>query len=297
MTLVREGERERSLPLSRPEMETVAVVGLGLMGGSLALALRGLPVPPRVIGIEPDPERGRAALEAGAVQELHPTGNELLGEADTVVYATPLTLTGGLLGLHASYWDDRALITDLISLKTPLVRLAEASSWGNRFVGAHPMCGGEASGFGAARGDLYQGANVWLCAGVGASPEYRGRAEQFWARVGGVPRWEEAEEHDRQMAWVSHLPQLLANALAGALDAAGYSPAELGPGGRDMTRLAGSNPEIWKDLLEVSAPVTGLGLTSVSRALDTLADLLARREVDRIAEFMERTRRWKEGGR
>jgi prephenate dehydrogenase len=111
-----------------------------------------------------------------------------------------------------------------------------------------------------------------------------------------VPRWSEAEEHDRRMAWVSHLPQLVANALAGALDAAGYSRDELGPGGRDMTRLAGSNPEIWRDLLEASAPVTGTGLTSVSNALNILADLLARREVDRIAEFMARTRSWKEGG-
>jgi prephenate dehydrogenase len=94
------------------------------------------------------------------------------------------------------------------------------------------------------------------------------------------------------MAWVSHLPQLVSNALAGALDAAGCERAELGPGGRDMTRLAGSSPEVWRDLLQASAPVTGLGLTSVANGLNVLADLLARRDVDRIAEFMERTRRW-----
>jgi prephenate dehydrogenase len=195
---------------------------------------------------------------------------------------------------HASIWPPDALVTDLVSLKAPLAQRAAELGVAGRFVGAHPICGGASSGFDSGRADLFQGAVVWLCAAEQASETLRKRAESFWSAIGGIPRWSGAEEHDAQMAWVSHLPQLVANALAGALDSAGYSPSDLGPGGRDMTRLAGSNPNLWKDLLEESAPVTGVGLTSVARALNVLGDLLARREVNKIAEFMERTRRWRE---
>jgi prephenate dehydrogenase len=195
---------------------------------------------------------------------------------------------------HASIWPPDALVTDLVSLKAPLAQRAAELGVAGNFIGAQPICGGAESGFGSGRADLFQGAVVWLCAAEKASEILRKRAEGFWSAIGGIPRWSGAEEHDAQMAWVSHLPQLVANALAGALDSAGYSPSDLGPGGRDMTRLAGSNPNLWKDLLEESAPVTGVGLTSVARALNVLGDLLARREVHKIAEFMERTRRWRE---
>ena len=266
------------------------------MGGSLCRALRSAGSASRILGSDPDLAQGSRALDAGAVDLFDPSAESVVGEADVVVYAAPLRTTLELVRAHASLWKEGALVTDMVSLKASLVRAAEAGGFASRFVGAHPICGGEVSGFAASRGDLFDGATIWLCASPEASESARARAEAFWQSVSGVPRWSEAEEHDRRMAWVSHLPQLVANALAGALDAAGYSRDELGPGGRDMTRLAGSNPEIWRDLLEASAPVTGTGLTSVSNALNILADLLARREVDRIAEFMARTRSWKEGG-
>ena len=273
---------------------TVAVVGLGLMGGSLCRALRELEDPPTILGVDPDLRQGTQALEAGVVDRFQPDSGDAVGEADVVVYAAPLGVTLSLLRQDAGFWKEDALVTDLVSLKAPLLRTALAGGFANRFVGAHPICGGEGSGFERGRADLFRGARIWLCAEEAAAPELRARAESFWRAVGGEPDWIEAGEHDRAMAWVSHLPQLVANALAGALDAAGYRPSDLGPGGRDMTRLAGSNPELWKDLLEVSAPVVGTGLSSVGKALQVLGDLLARREIDRIAEFMERTRSWRE---
>lgn len=272
---------------------TVAVVGLGLMGGSLCRALKSGAAPPYIIGLDVSPVAGARALEAAAIDRYEPDGRGGLEEADVVVYAAPLGATLSLIGEQADCWKDGALLTDTVSLKQPVLNAAAAAGLAHRFVGGHPICGGEGSGFDAGTADLFEGATVWLSVEDEVSEEVRARAETFWTGVGGVPRWVEATEHDRRMAWVSHLPQLVANALAGALDAAGCERDELGPGGRDMTRLAGSSPEIWRDLLEASAPVTGTGLTSVSDALNVLADLLARRELDRIAEFMERTRRWR----
>jgi prephenate dehydrogenase len=273
----------------------VAVVGLGLMGGSLCRRLSQGSRPPLVLASDRDAIQCMAALESGVVDRVDPDPAAVVSEADVVVYAVPLGATMELLREHAGLWREDALVTDMVSLKGPLLRAAARGGFADRFVGAHPICGGEASGFGAGRADLFEGARVWLCADPSVSEEFRSRAFGFWQGVGGEAEWIDAEEHDRKMAWVSHLPQLVANALAGALDAAGHHPSELGPGGRDMTRLAGSNPEIWRDLLEASAPVTGTGLTSVSNALNVLADLLARRDVDRIAEFMERTRNWRNG--
>ncbi len=288
-------EPEAEAPVQGP----VAVVGLGLMGGSVARALRALPDPIRVLGVDPDPVTGARALDAGVIHRFDPHGPGLLGEARTVVYAVPLEALSEVVGDHASLLHPEALVTDLLSLKEPVRRIMAAAGLAPRFVGAHPMAGGEGRGFAASRDRLFQGARVWLTGEGEADPAYHRRGEAFWTALGGDVRWVDPREHDERMAWVSHLPQLVANALAGALDAAGIEPGDLGPGGRDMTRLAGSPPEMWKELLTHSAPVTGTGLTSVSRALNVVADLLARREVDRIAEFMERTRAWSErtGGR
>ncbi len=274
----------------------VAIVGMGLMGGSVARALQALPAPPTVLGIDPDPLQGSVAREAGAISLWDPSGEEALPRAATVVYATPLPEALRLLELHAPLFAPAAWVTDVVSLKAPLLRRAEKLGIGDRFVGSHPLAGGEGSGFRHARADLFQGARVYLAAGPDAPPALRREAGEFWAALGGIPEWIDAEEHDHRMAWVSHLPQLVSNALAGAIHAAGYTRTDLGPGGRDMTRLAAASPEMWAPLLESSAPAVGAGLTSVSRALNIVADLLARREVDRIAEFMERTREWTSEG-
>ena len=287
---MRAGERaEKPLP------RTVAVVGLGLMGGSLCRALKALDPPPRVIGWDARQAAGAMALEAGAVDRFEGSGGAGLAAAGLVVYATPLAATLSLIPRHAGMVREDAVLTDVVSLNEPVLRAARAAGLSERFVSGHPICGGEASGFAAGRADLYRGATVWLSAGGEGDGDARRCVESFWRTLGGTPRWVAPGEHDRRMGWVSHLPQLVANALAAALDAQGCSRDELGPGGRDMTRLAASNPAIWRDLLEASAPVTGAGLTGVANALNVLADLLARRELDRVAEFMERTRRWTTG--
>lgn len=284
MSTIRGGEGHRP--------KTVVVVGLGLMGGSLCQALKSGTAPPQVVGLDRSPIAGERALEVGAIDRFESDFPGDLEEADLVVYAVPLGEAVALIPRHANRFGEQTLVTDVVSLKEPLLRAAAAAGLSDRFVGAHPICGGEGSGLDAGSPSLFSDATVWLAAADQAGEDAKVTVEAFWRDVGGVPQWIDAAEHDRRMAWVSHLPQLVANALAGALDAAGCTRGELGPGGRDMTRLAGSNPEIWRDLLEASAPVTGTGLTSVSNALNVLADLLARREIDRISEFMERTRRW-----
>lgn len=270
----------------------VVVAGLGLMGGSVARTLARVHPEVQVDGIDPDPVAGARALDAGVIGRYDAEGSHLAGEADLVVLAAPLKAALRSMTDLVPHLGPDTVVTDLVSLNRPLLERAASLGMAHRFVGAHPLCGSEASGFAAATDRLFEDAPVWLSADEAAPPEVRQRVESFWSGLGGQPHWTDAREHDERMAWVSHLPQLVSNALAGAIHAAGYAPSDLGPGGRDMTRLAGSSPDMWTDLLETSAPVLGTGLTSMGRALQVVGDLLARREVDRIAEFMERTRAW-----
>jgi prephenate dehydrogenase len=270
----------------------VAIVGLGLMGGALARTLRAGAPGVRIHGIDPDTLVGARALDDGVIDRFALPGERLASEADLVVLSAPLGAALAFIGDEGPHLGADTLVTDVVSLNAPLLRRGRAAGVSSRLVTAHPLCGSERSGYAEGPQGLYDGARVFLSAVDDASPRARNSIEGFWRAVGGVPEWIDAEEHDRRMAWVSHLPQLVANALAGALDAAGFEPVDLGPGGRDMTRLAGSSPAMWKELLAESAQVTGTGLTSVSRALNVVADLLARRDIDRIAEFMEVTREW-----
>ena len=277
----------------------VAIVGLGVMGGSLARALRVAAPDVELLGIDVDPLSGTRALADGVIDRFDAGGEGLVSEAELLVYATPLRTTLGLLGEHAARIRDDGVVTDLVSVKAPVLKRAGELGLAGRMVGSHPFCGSERSGWGASDAALYRGSRIFLCAAGpddgGPDAGVRERVERLWRGVGGEPEWIEAAEHDRRMAWVSHLPQLVSNALAGALHAAGFTPDDLGPGARDMTRLAASNPEMWEDLLRTSAPVTGTGITSVNRALQVVGDLLARRDVDRVAEFMDRTREWRRG--
>jgi prephenate dehydrogenase len=217
---------------------SAGIVGLGLMGGSLArdLSARGV----RVLGWDRDGSTVARAMEAGAV------AGPLRGEAvDVLVLAVPvLDALNALAGWTAQVRGVR-LITDLGSTKAAIVARAEALGVGDRFVGAHPLAGGERCGWGASRTGLYEGARVYLTPAPSCAEGVVSLAHALWAGLGARTETVDAAEHDRRLAWSSHLPQAVSSALAAALAGAGVPREALGPGGRDVTRLAGSSPELW----------------------------------------------------
>lgn len=194
-----------------------------------------------------------------------------------------------------SAWDKDALVTDLTGVKVPVLARMRELGEARRYVGSHPMAGDHRSGFPASRAELYEGARVWLVRGD-AEAALGERVAAFWGTVGGQPAWLGAEEHDELMAWVSHAPQLLANALAGALLERGVPAERLGPGGRDMTRLAASPPAMWAEILRVNAARVADVLEVLVRELAWLRDALDRGDVGGIQARMERTRAWRGGG-
>lgn len=272
----------------------VGVVGLGLIGGSLARRLKAHESPPSIVACSLDRADLDRATEEGVVDRTTTDPAEVAASAELVVYATPLDVTLELLEAHRYAWTDGAVVTDVASLKEPVARRVQEIGAETRWVGSHPMAGSEESGYGASRGDLFDDAPVYLVrAGAGAR-EAR-VVEDIWRRTGARPRWVEAAEHDRRMIWASHLPQLVSNALAGALAKRDVPPDDLGPGGRDMTRLAASAPDLWRGLLEAAGEREVEGLAAVLDELDRLRDLLRRGDIARVTDYMEATRRWKEG--
>ena len=264
------------------------------MGGSFARALTGTSAVPEVRGWCPDADECRAALDAGAVTSAPGNLRTALEDAELVVLATPLRAVCDLISdIAADALAGDATIMDLAGLKAPVARAATTAGLEGRFVGAHPMAGSESSGFSAARPDLFDGALVWIV----AEPVANGRTsriEALWRSLGANPVRTSAAEHDRLMSLVSHLPQLTANSLAAALAAAGVSCDELGPGGRDMTRLAASSPEMWAPLFESGHPAVIDALRAMAERLHRMAGELESGDIDAITSLMEQTRTWRD---
>lgn len=260
----------------------VGVVGLGAIGGSIASGLlaNGWVVEGH------DPDHSNRALAAGAGVALASTRGELVQTCDILVYATPLSVTLALIEEDQSTWREDQVVTDVASLKAPVMELTrEATS----FAGSHPLAGTEGSGFSAASPELFQGMTVWLC---GSRKTPLERIAQMWRALGGKPHLVEPGEHDQSMSRVSHLPQLVANCLASILESEGVDPGDLGPGGRSMTRLAGSSPSMWKDLLEVAAAEDAAVLRRLGDVIQRVVKALDNNNIREVSDLMIENRAW-----
>lgn len=275
-----------------PPFRRVAVVGLGVMGGSLARALSSIPAGPEVAGWSPAEGERAAARAEGAVGHAPPRVEEALDGADLVVYAAPLEATLALMRAHARLLDEGTVATDVCSLKAPLAAVARDSAIGDRFVGGHPMAGTHRSGFASSSRDLYRGSRVWLVAEESAHAALR-RVEALWRSVGAEPRVTSADAHDRLMAWASHLPQVASWALAAALREQGATADDLGPGGRDSTRLAASPLELWLELLRWNREADVAALDAFVGNIASLRDALAAGDEDALRALLSDARAWK----
>ncbi|NNF03487.1 MAG: prephenate dehydrogenase [Rhodothermales bacterium] len=249
------------MPSSGPRTHTftvrrVAVVGTGLMGGSLGLAIRRARPDIDVTGFD-QPSVLAEALQRGAITRSASSIGECVRGADVVIFAAPIAATLRLLEEAAPHLDGVAVVTDLCSVKTPVLeRAADVLPDGVLFVGGHPMTGSERTGIRHARELLYENATYVLCPPDPVPPEHAAALEGFenlLRAIGARLLRLDARAHDESVAHVSHLPQLLAVLLVN--QAGGESERldavfELAAGGfRDMTRIAGSSFSIWRDIV------------------------------------------------
>lgn len=274
----------------------LAVLGLGAIGGSVAWQAR-LAGVPRVIGYAPERGDTVRALKAGAVDDIAASPERAVTGADLVVLAAPLAGVLDLLGRLGPHLAPGALITDVASIKVPVLARARSAGLGARFAGGHPFAGTHEAGWDGAAPDRFTGAIVYVCP---ASPEGDGAAREvmhFWASVMAAhPVLMTAEVHDRQLAWTSHLPQAVASALAHALASqAELGGATYGSGARDTTRLAASPPGLWVDVLLQNREPIVEALASAEAELATLRRLIAGGDRAGLASFLEAAARYRRG--
>jgi len=238
----------------------VAIIGLGLMGGSLALALRAADPAMRVSGYDANAAAASEALARGAVTALLESPGRLPPDAELVVLAVPPRAAAELLPEIAAALPPRSLLMDLSSVMLPALSAAlqaGAARLGERYVPAHPLAGSETSGIGAARADLYAGSRVLL-----GSPIEPGtaaaRAAAIWRALGARPSAIAPPLHDALVALTSHLPYAASVALVRTLRRTGSMTRALadvaGPGLRDTTRVAASPPALWAEILALNGP-------------------------------------------
>lgn len=274
-------------------MRSAGIIGLGLMGGSLArdLAAAGW----RVLGDDRDAATLAAALASGVV--AGPLGEADLDDLDLLVLAVPVRAAADRLRWLAANVDPGSgvVVTDVGSTKRSVVAAAEAMGLAGRFVGSHPVAGSHESGWDAGRAGLFRGRTVWLCPPGDGGADAMRVVEALWRSVGGDPKRLDADAHDRLLAAVSHLPQLAATSLAAVLDHQGVAPGDLGPGGRDTTRLAGSDPDMWTDIVVDNADAIVPVLESLVRELDALTRLVRQGDAAAVRSRLERARAWSLG--
>jgi len=249
-----------------PPFESIAIVGLGLIGGSIALGVRERWPESRVFGVDSESVIAHA-LGAGAIER----GFDSIGalpETSLIVLAAPVRQNIELL----RHIKRPAIATDVGGTKRDIVSAARALSRGTTFVGGHPLGGGERGGFAFARPDLFAG-RPWIFTPDGEdSGDAVERLSRLVTGLGARPSILSAEEHDRVMAYVSHLPQLAASALMEAVGAAAGSDGlrMAGRGLVDTTRLASSPADVWRDICLTNADALGDALDCLIARLTQL---------------------------
>lgn len=273
-------------------MKDVAILSLGLMGGSLGLALKQGGEGPVVHGFTRSRERGEQALARGAIDHLHEDPREAVVAADVVVCCAPILAIPQQLAMVAEALKPGALVTDVGSTKALVQQECRRILRGRdaAFVGSHPIAGSEQQGMEAARADLYQHAMVVITPDEHTTADQAARVRALWEKVGGVVAVMTAEHHDRILAATSHLPHVIASLLAATVGRAGGPPDRsrfCGTGYRDTTRVALGGTEIWLDILRTNTPPVVAELAAFREKLQVMIEKLEQSDFSAIEDLLE----------
>ncbi len=252
---------------------------MGLIGGSVALALKKQANAPLCVGIGRNQANVDQALSLGIIDEAETDISKALTDADMVLIATPVAQTKAILKSIQPHLNANTIITDAGSTKTNVLSIAQEilGEQTKQFVCGHPIAGAEKSGASAASADLFSGKNVVLTPSSTNSTETINKVRQLWQDCGANVIEMSAEAHDSIFATVSHLPHLLAFTLVDNI-ASRSNAAELfnfaASGFRDFTRIAGSSPEMWRDISLANKPALLKEINAYEAGLSQLKQLL-----------------------
>lgn len=277
-------------------MKNLVIFGVGLIGGSVALALKkakGTGDALQIIGVGRTQESLQTALDLGVIDIASNDIATAVKDADIVLLATPVAQTPSILNAIKPYLQPSTVITDAGSTKGDVVRYAQEilGAQSNQFIGGHPIAGAEKSGVSAAIADLYINKNVVLTPTASTSTEAIHVVTQLWQHCGANVSTMPAETHDAIFAAVSHLPHLLAFALVDDI-AARPNAQQLfsfaASGFRDFTRIAGSHPEMWRDISLANKNALLSELTAYQAEISSLKTMLQNEDGAALQSLFER---------
>lgn len=281
----------------------VALVGVGLLGGSLGLAVRGRGLADAVHGLVRRKETIEEAQRCGAVDHASLAPEEVIDGADLVVLCTPLSQMRTLTEACLPHLSAGTIVTDVGSVKGSVVHDLESlvAEGGGRFVGSHPMAGSEQSGVGAAQEGLFVDAPCVVTPTSRTDGEALAQVEALWQSVGGRVMRLEPEVHDALVCRVSHLPHVLAAALARYVLSPEFPAAQASlcaTGFRDTTRVASGSPGMWRDICRANREPLSRMIESLMGQLDEFRARLAQKDPEGLEAFFkeakERRDQWEQ---
>lgn len=252
--------------------QKVTIIGVGLLGGSLGLALRRRRLADQVVGYVRRPSSIKESIKAGAVHHATMDLPEAITGADLIVLCTPLATMRSLFNQMLPHLRKGCVITDVGSAKVQVVKDLEnaASNAGLHFVGSHPMAGSEQTGVAAAMPDLFEGAVCVVTPTSHSNSKAVSQVIRLWKQVGGTVLQLSPEKHDRIVSRTSHVPYFTAVALARLVlnsTAPADQPKLCATGFRDCTRIASGSPEMWRDIAGANRRQIAHGLAILIREL------------------------------
>jgi prephenate dehydrogenase len=281
-------------------IKRLAIIGVGLIGGSFALALRESGAVETIVGIDTDPENLKLALSLGIVDEISSDACSGVSDVDMVFISVPVRSVASVLASIAPALPPGCIVTDGGSVKAAIVKDCDAIIPDNcSFVGGHPIAGTENSGATAAFPALFKGKRCVLTPGVTSNSSSLHAVAMLWKAAGAVVCQMEAGHHDRIFAEISHLPHAVAYALVhavGTADVEGENVLSYTAGGfRDFTRIASSDPVMWRDISIMNKQALLASIDGFSASLTELRSRIAADDSDGLTEFFTTAKQFRDG--
>jgi prephenate dehydrogenase len=257
----------------------MVIAGVGLIGGSMALAMRERGLVEEVVGYGRGEKNLRVALKKGMIDGYFLRAEEIPNRTDFLVLGTPVQSTAPLAEEFLPHLEQGCIVSDVGSVKAMIVRdMEKILPRTISFVGAHPIAGGEQWGAAAARANLFIGQRCILTPTRDTDPTALKKVAALWRRVGAKVETMDAEIHDRILGLVSHLPHVLVYALVNLMSRAKVGSTDVieycGGGFKDFTRIASSRPELWRDICLMNRRAVSKGLGDYIRTLERMKRMI-----------------------
>ncbi len=273
------------------------IYGLGLLGGSLALAIKSFIPGSKIVGFGRNIEKLDSAKKLGIIDKVAQEDSEIVGELDCFIIGTPIEMVANVFAKYMKSLPDDVIIMDVGSVKRPVLNeINRINSRGLNFVSTHPMVGGEKSGLEFARADLFDKKIVGV---IGEGPEeILTEVRDFWKILGAQIVLVSADFHDEIVASTSHAPHLIAATVSRCLEKDGWADVRFfglyGKGLLDTTRIAQGNPEMWAGITIMNADNIERSLIDFSREIDTLIHIIRNKKRKELVDYLEKAKEFRE---